>query len=103
MSDPNRPVVTAFGDPTLAGQLAGKVFTGEVMVCVCCGKLEVSSKDKSTQWRAVSADFGRGLETFYACPAEFPPDGASAAQYEAAYRRVVREICTLRGPRGFAA
>ena len=59
-------------------------YTGEVMVCVVCGKIERSDPTKNTNWRAIDVDGQR----VYACPREFPPDTADPAAFEAAFLKV---------------
>lgn len=63
-------------------------FQGEVMVCVCCGRFEVSDPAKESNWRCIEV---KG-EKFYACPAHFPPDNCSALEFEAAYGFVLGRI-----------
>lgn len=60
-------------------------FTGEVMTCVICKCQQRSDPNVESQWRCIELDGVR----FYACPKEFPPDGASAAAFERAYGKVL--------------
>ena len=80
------PVVGAMGfgkmSPLQIAAEAGKVFRGEEMTCILCGARQTSSPDTNTRWRICQLDGDK----FYACPNEFPPDGASQAQFEVAYR-----------------
>lgn len=85
----SKPVVSMFGDSgSITDIIMGKrpkAFRGELMKCAVCGKEEKSSPDANTQWRAVDL----GSKRIYACPAEFPPDGASAEEFKAAYLRLI--------------
>lgn len=67
-------------------------FQGETMTCVCCGKIQQSDPDVESNWRAITADSVR----YYACPDEFPPDGATALEFELAYTIVFRNILAVR-------
>lgn len=67
-------------------------FQGETMTCVCCGKTQQSDPGISSDWRAVDADGVR----YYACPDEFPPDGATTLEFELAYTVFFRNIMTIR-------
>jgi len=65
-------------------------FNGQLMTCILCGLEEQSTPgcraadpEVLSDWRAVQLS----SDLFYACPDEFPPDGASSAEYEAAYTR----------------
>ena len=62
-----------------------KAFTGEVMKCAVCGKEQTSSPGVETQWRAI--DFGQ--KRIYACPDEFPPDGADPEAFKATYLKLL--------------
>jgi len=62
-------------------------FSGERMVCLLCGREEISNPTVSSQWRCVRLD----NRTFYACPNEFPADGARAEQFMRAYKRFILE------------
>lgn len=64
------------------------LFAGELMVCICCGKEQRSDPKAESQWRAI--DYNGRL--FYVCPDEFPPDTATALEFEAAYIKVFRDI-----------
>lgn len=68
-------------------------FMGEMMTCVLCGKKETSDPEKKSNWRAVDFDG----ERFYACPQEFPRDGASVAAFTDAYNRVFRAAREKKG------
>jgi hypothetical protein len=67
-------------------------FTGELMTCCVCRATERSDPHVSTQWRVIVVDD----VPFYACPREFPDDGAPAGAFEGAYRRVMLHIVALR-------
>ena len=84
---------SAMGDPkSITELIMGQrphAFTGELMTCVICGATERSAPDKQTDWRAIDLD----RERFYACPKEFPPDGATVSTAEAfalAYTKVIK-------------
>ena len=66
-------------------------FMGEMMHCVMCGKMERSDPRRESQWRALTIDG----QTFYACPAEFPPDDAGVAAFKAAYLKVMTKCIKL--------
>lgn len=69
-------------------------FTGEQMCCLLCGKTKRADPAVSSNWRMVEAAGRR----FYACPEEFPADGASEEQFQRAYYRFLRRaIAVLRG------
>jgi len=70
-------------------------FTGEEMECIMCQNKELSSLKHESNWRCVQMD----RELFYVCPRHFPDDGASAKQFEKAYRKVLKRIEKLRGGR----
>lgn len=63
-----------------------KVFGGELMTCVLCGRAQQSDPGRRSNWRAVVLD----TRTYYACPGHFPPDGSDAEAFEAAYYRFLR-------------
>lgn len=88
---------SAFGDQeSIQDLLTGKTkrpFSGEIMICVVCGRLEQSKPDYNSQWRAVDLNGKR----HYACPREFPPDGSSAEDFEKAYTKIIRQA--MKGPR----
>lgn len=67
-------------------------FVGELMTCVCCLKQQRSDPKTESQWRAIDFEGVR----YYACPDEFPPDGATALEFELAYTAVFRNIIALR-------
>jgi hypothetical protein len=66
---------------------------GEVMTCILCGATQRSDPHVESQWRGLQVD---GV-MYYACPAEFPPDGSSAKAFEVAYLWVLNKIMVLRG------
>jgi hypothetical protein len=66
------------------------LFAGEEMACIVCGKKETASPTVSSQWRCVVV----GGQRRYACPAEFPPDGASRDVYETAYFKFLKLALT---------
>ena len=69
-------------------------FTGEIMICVMCGKMQQSDARVESNWRGVVL----AGKTFYACTEHFPPDGSSAKAFEEAYRRfLLRAIGIVRG------
>lgn len=76
------------GQPT-----PGLPFQGEVMICVMCGRQQRSNPTVESNWRALTVDG----ETYYACPREFPKDGARAGKFAKAYERILRKIMALRG------
>jgi hypothetical protein len=57
-------------------------FSGEMMLCVLCGRTERSDPAVNSQWRMVEMD---GQARFYACPQHFPPDDGDAKAFEVAY------------------
>lgn len=63
-------------------------FVGETMTCTVCGRQERSDPSVESDWRCIEVD-GQG---YYVCPNEFPPDTASAKDFEKAYRRVLEHI-----------
>ncbi|HSF80935.1 MAG TPA: hypothetical protein VLA49_06855 [Anaerolineales bacterium] len=69
-------------------------FGGSKMECVLCGATEKSPRDPDIicDWRAVQL----ASDVFYACPDEFPPDGADDQSLEAAYRRFIEAALTQR-------
>ncbi len=67
-------------------------FMGELMTCIMCGATQRSSPNVESQWRGLQAD---GV-LYYACPAEFPPDGSEAEAFKRAYVRVLDKIMILR-------
>lgn len=77
-----------------AKAVSDRTFAGELMTCVMCGAQRKSDPTANSDWRAVTVDG----ETFYACTKEFPPDGASAAEFEAAYDKVIRKVLDLKRP-----
>ena len=68
-------------------------FMGEMMTCVMCGATRRSDPHVESQWRGIQLDEKR----YYACPAEFPPDGSSTEAFKVAYLRVMNKIMVLRG------
>ena len=69
-------------------------FSGQVMTCILCGVKEKSHPDPEvlSDWRAVQLS----SDLFYACPDEFPPDGASKEEFEAAYTRFLEAAIKAR-------
>lgn len=63
-------------------------FRGELMTCVLCGRQEQSDPAVESDWRVMEAD---GV-AYYACPNEFPPDGASRAEFKRAYLRFSEKV-----------
>lgn len=59
-------------------------FSGELMKCVVCGAELRSQPGHETNWRCLEID----AIDYYACPAEFPPDGATKEQFKTAYELV---------------
>lgn len=55
------------------------------MTCCVCGKQQRSNLRLESQWRALEID----EKLFYACPDEFPPDGASRDAFKKAYQLVI--------------
>lgn len=72
-------------------------FTGELMICVVCGKQQHSNPGTESNWRIVEIDG----QSFYACPNEFPPDGSGKKAFKVAYQLVMacslNEICKASG------
>ena len=95
-SVPYKPVVSVIGTgkPEELAAAGAQVFQGEMMYCVMCGCVQRSVAIENTDWRAITLD-GR---TVYACPKEFPPEGASKEAFHAAYERVLRKALESRGP-----
>ena len=63
-------------------------FTGELMTCVVCGRTEESHPLVKSDWRYIEIDeIG-----FYACPEEFPSDGATKRDFQTSYE-VVLSCC----------
>jgi hypothetical protein len=69
------------------------IFTGELMTCVMCGAEQQSDPDVESDWRCIEVCGVRG----YACPDEFPPDGAGKEEFEEAYLKVLARIFFIRG------
>jgi hypothetical protein len=67
-------------------------FMGETMKCVMCGRTQKSDPKVETNWRVIEAD---GVK-FYACPLEFPRDGAGKEKFDKAYKKIVLKIARLR-------
>lgn len=63
---------------------AGK-FSGVLMTCVVCGATLRSHPEAESNWRCLEID----ASDFWACPAEFPSDGATKEKFEAAYSSVI--------------
>ena len=70
-------------------------FGGQRMTCVLCGMIQKSDPDIISDWRAVQLEGS----LFYACPDEFPPDGGSKEEYEAAYLRFITRALEKRQER----
>lgn len=64
------------------------IFTGETMTCVMCGAQQRSDPSVNSDWRAIEWN----ELTYYACPHEFPPDGAGQEAFTQAYLRVLEKI-----------
>lgn len=62
-------------------------FMGETMTCILCGTEETSDPEVNSNWRVIALDGDQGSRTYYACPAEFPPDDASRAEFTEAYKK----------------
>ncbi len=73
-------------------------FVGELMTCALCGRQEKSDPSIRSNWRVIEADGVR----HYFCPAEFPPDWASAKKFQAAYTRCLQRILEPRKKNGGA-
>jgi len=63
-------------------------FQGETMKCIVCQKVQKADPKISLNWRAVDVDGYR----YYACPDHFPPDNATAEEFEAAYMVIFNAI-----------
>lgn len=78
------------------------VFAGEWMTCIMCGAAGPAARQHQSDpavenhWRALDVDGQR----FYACPEEFPPDGAPTQEFTHAYMRIFLQILTMRGRNG---
>jgi len=87
---PDKTTYSAFGDTeSIKDLVTGKTpmaFQGELMICVVCGRIELSKPNHSSNWRAIDLNGKR----VYACPNEFPPDDAPAADFERAYVKVLK-------------
>lgn len=70
----------------------GLPFQGETMTCVMCGKQHKSNPMVESNWTAITVDAG---QTYYACPAEFPPTNSSRKAYADAYERILAKILKL--------
>lgn len=61
-------------------------FTGEPMLCDCCGSSDQSSPNEAKGWRVIEilgANYAR--VRFYLCPEELPEISASPEEFKAAY------------------
>lgn len=67
----------------------GKVFfQGELMTCALCGKQKPSDPNVNSDWRVIELDG----TPFHVCTDHFPPDGATSADFAAAYVSVITEL-----------
>lgn len=74
------------------GVTVGNPYNGRMECCVC-GIHEQAHPDRRSQWRALDVAIGpKRRVTFYACPKEFPPDGAKTKEFEKAYRKVLAVV-----------
>jgi len=65
-------------------------FLGQRVKCALCEATHHFAPDEPpTDWRAIGVDEGHVQPI---CPAHFPPDGASAEAFEAAYLTVLRRL-----------
>lgn len=75
-------------------------FTGELITCVVCGAQYRSNPNVESDWRAIQIED----EILYACPNEFPPDGAGKEAFTAAYELFIacglHELITRDGKAG---
>jgi hypothetical protein len=72
---------------------AGRVFCGGMkMVCILCGREQVSDPAKKSDWRAMSFDHNGKRQTAYCCTAHFPPDNATKEAFANAYKRFLRAV-----------
>jgi hypothetical protein len=86
--------VHSAADAELAKQVEEQgIFSGEAMTCIMCGAQRQSDADVESSWRCVVID---GSERYYACPAEFPPDGAGREEFREAYLKVMQKILSIR-------
>lgn len=73
------------------------------MTCCVCGKQQRSNSKIKSQWRAIQLD----NTLVYACPNEFPRDGASKEAFSTAYQLVIacglQELIERQGKEGDAA
>lgn len=72
--------------------IKGLPFMGEKMVCILCGKEQVSDPKVKSDWRCVKAD---GVP-YYACTDHFPPDDGTTEQFQKAYMAVLLKIEEIR-------
>jgi hypothetical protein len=69
-------------------------WDGRPITCILCGRAGIAGDRSGGEWRAIEAD-GR---FYYACAAEFPPDGSSTAALTRAYERFLRATGERPGP-----
>lgn len=73
-------------------KIAGLPSMGESMTCIMCSKVGQSDPKVQTDWRMIKADD----VPYYVCTDHFPPDTASAKEFEAAYTAVMNRIMEIR-------
>lgn len=78
--------------PLAAVRLAiGDVFQGEEMICIRCGRQELSHPERESAWRAIDLDQFR----VYVCPGCFPPDDAPSEDFTRSYLEILRRALEL--------
>jgi len=65
----------------------GLPFMGELMRCEICGREQQSTAGRTAGWRALELN---DRKRTYFCPAEFPPDTATAQEFKAAYEHAIK-------------
>ena len=79
-------------NPLAAVRLAiGPVFQGEEMICIRCGRQELSHPEQETAWRAIDLDDFR----VYVCPACYPSHEAPDPEFTRAYLEILRRALEL--------
>lgn len=76
-----------------AEEAAAGTFMGEMMRCVMCGKEEMSTPTRESNWRCMVV----GKQRYYACTDEFPADGSKVDEFQKAYTKVITKVAKLKG------
>lgn len=71
-----------------------KYFTGELMQCALCGKIEKSDPQVENDWRVVELAYDIA---FYVCPDHFPDKDGAEQDWVKAYRAVLLELMQKAG------